>query len=108
MPVGVANTDIFVTALASATGKEIPRSIIDDRGRFVDAMADTLHYTMMGRAALFGEPDTVLGLTRFVCELGMTPVAVMTGTGTKTFEKDANAILDEYREIFVQEPKIFQ
>jgi nitrogenase molybdenum-iron protein beta chain len=37
----------------------------------------------------------------------MTPVAVMTGTGTKTFEKDANAILDEYREIFVEEPKIF-
>jgi nitrogenase molybdenum-iron protein beta chain len=107
MPVGVANTDAFVTALSEATGKEIPRSIIDDRGRFVDAMADTLHFTMMGRVAIFGEPDTVLGLTRFVCELGMTPVAVMTGTGTKTFVQDVNAILDEYREIFVEEPKVF-
>jgi nitrogenase molybdenum-iron protein beta chain len=107
MPVGVANTDAFVTALANVTGKEIPRAVIDDRGRLVDAMADTLHYTMMGRAALFGEPDTVLGLTRFVCELGMTPVAVMTGTGTKTFVQDVDAILDEYRHIFMEEPKIF-
>lgn len=107
MPIGVANTDAFVTVLADAAGREIPRSILDDRGRFVDAMADTLHYTMMGRVAIFGEPDTVLGLTRFACELGMTPVAVMTGTGTKTFEKDVHEILEEYRSILVEEPKIF-
>jgi Nitrogenase molybdenum-iron protein, alpha and beta chains len=107
MPVGVAHTDAFVTAVAQATGREIPRSVIDDRGRLVDTMADTLHYTMMGKVAVFGDPDTVIGLTRFVCELGMTPVAVMTGTGTKTFEDNINAILEEYRDIFVEEPKVF-
>ncbi len=107
MPVGVANTDMFVTALAGITGREIPKTLIDERGRFVDAMADTLHYTMMCRAAIFGDPDIALAMTRFACELGMTPVAVMTGSPSVTFEEDVEAILEEYRHLFTVEPKIF-
>ena len=78
-----------------------------ERGRLVDAMADTFHHTMMKRVAIVGDPDTVLGLTRFVCELGMTPVAVAAGTKSKTFTQDAEAIFAEYQHLFLDTPKIF-
>lgn len=107
MPVGVAATDAFVQALARFTGRGVPQSLLDERGRLVDAMADTFHHTMMKRVAVFGDPDTALGLTRFVCELGMTPVAVAAGTPTRTFGRAAQAIFAEYQHLFLDQPKIF-
>jgi nitrogenase molybdenum-iron protein beta chain len=107
LPVGVAATDAFVKALSRITGKKAPQSVLDDRGRLVDAMADTFHNTMMKRVAIFGDPGIVLGLTRFACELGMTPVAISGGTATKTFTTDAESIFSEYRHLFMDAPKVF-
>ena len=107
MPVGIAATDCFIQSLTRLSGKRVPKVILDERGRLVDAMADTFHHTMMKRVAIFGDPDTVLGLTRFVCELGMTPVAVAAGTKIKTFTQDAEAIFAEYQHRFLDTPKIF-
>jgi len=107
MPVGIAATDGFIQSLTRLTGKRVPKVILDERGRLVDAMADSFHHTMMKRVAIFGDPDTVLGLTRFVCELGMTPVAVAAGTKSKTFTQDAEAIFAKYQHLFLDTPKIF-
>jgi nitrogenase molybdenum-iron protein beta chain len=96
VPVGVENTDLFLERLSAVTGKEIPKSLRDERGRLLDFMADTLHHTMMKKVALFGDPDLVTGLTRFVCELGMEPVAVLSGTRTKTFTADIERITGDY------------
>jgi len=47
MPVGIATTDAFIQSLIRLTGKKVPKVILDERGRMVDAMADTFHHTMM-------------------------------------------------------------
>ena len=80
--------------------------ILDERGRQVDAMADSFHNTMMKRVTIFGDPNTVLGLTRFVCEFGMTPVAAA-GTKSKTLTQEGEAIFAEYQHLFLDTPKIF-
>ena len=99
--------DGFIQSLIRLSGKRVPKGILDERGRLVDAMADTFHHTRMKRVAIFGDPDTVLGLTGFVCELGMCPVAVAAGTKSKTFTQDAEAIFAEYQHLFLDTPKIF-
>jgi nitrogenase molybdenum-iron protein beta chain len=96
IPLGVHNTDVFVKKLAEVTGKHIPEEIKDERGILLDAMADTFHYTMMRRAAICGDPGIAGAATRFVCELGMEPVAVLSGTQSKSFEHEVGAVADEY------------
>ena len=93
--------------LSRITGKEIPASLKVERGRLIDAMADTFHHTMMKRVAIFGDPDTVTGVARLVCELGMTPVAAAAGTPTKTFEQEMDGIFAGYRELFLETPRVF-
>ena len=107
MPLGIVATDAFVQSLARFAGKEIPQTILDERGRLVDSMADTFHQTVMKRVAIFGDPDIALGLTRFACELGMTPLVISADTKSKTFTQQAEAIFAEYQDLFLDTPKIF-
>lgn len=106
-PVGVDATDALLQNLKRITGKEIPAALRTERGLLIDAMADTFHHTMMKRVAVFGDPDTVTGITRFVCELGMTPVAVGAGTPSKTFEQEMEEIFAGYRDLFLNAPRVF-
>ncbi|MDI6605246.1 MAG: nitrogenase component 1 [Thermoanaerobacteraceae bacterium] len=96
IPIGVHNTDIFLNRLSELTGKTIPESILDERGWLLDSMADTLHHTMMKKVAIFGDPDVTVGVTRFVCELGMEPIAVLSGTKSPTFTQEIEEIAKEY------------
>jgi len=102
-PIGVKNTDLFLERVKDISGKKLPQSIINERGRLIDFMADTLHHTMMKKVAVFGDPDIVTGVTRFVCELGMEPIAVLSGTPSKRFTADITAIAEEYQ----YAPRIF-
>jgi nitrogenase molybdenum-iron protein beta chain len=106
-PVGVEATDTLLQNLSRLTGQEIPASLRKERGLLVDAMADTFHHTMMRRVAIFGDPDLVTGVTRLVCELGMTPVAVASGTAGKGFEPEMAEIFSSYRDLFLDEPRVF-
>lgn len=94
-PIGVKGTDAFLRTLQEITGKPIPRSLLQERGRLIDSLADTLHHTMMKKVAIMGDPDIVLGITRFVLEMGMEPVAVASGSPSKTFVHDVESILAE-------------
>ena len=96
LPIGVHNTDKFVKKLKEISGKPIPEELKDERGILLDAMADTLHYTMNKRFAVCGDPDIAAAVTRFCCELGMVPVVVLSGTPSKLFEEELKAIADEY------------
>ncbi|MDH7578589.1 MAG: nitrogenase component 1 [Bacillota bacterium] len=107
VPIGIANTDTFLQNLSRITGRKIPASLRTERGRLVDAMADTFHHTMMKRVAIFGDPDAIAGVTRFVCELGMTPVAVAAGTPSKNFAREIDSIFAEYQDLFLATPKVF-
>ena len=46
------------------------------------------------RVALCGDPDQLVSMTEFLCDLGMKPVYVVTGTPGKAFEKRMEAVLD--------------
>ncbi|MCR4420414.1 MAG: nitrogenase component 1 [Clostridia bacterium] len=98
-PLGVRATDEFLARLSELTGRPVPRALLDERGRLIDFLADALHHTMMKKVAVMGDPDTVLGVTGFLLEMGMEPVALASGTASKTFTHDAERLLAqaEYR-----------
>ncbi|OAT87057.1 nitrogenase component 1 [Desulfotomaculum copahuensis] len=94
-PVGVQGTDQFLRTLSAVTGQPVPESLLDERGRLIDSLADTFHHTMMKKVAVMGDPDVVLGVTRFALEMGLEPVALAGGTASKTFTRDMSVILKE-------------
>ena len=95
IPIGLENTDSFVKSVCELEDLEIPDSIEKDRGRLMDALVDAHSYNYHRKVAIFGDPDFVSGLTRFTCEMGMTPTVVCTGTESKRFIEDINNISRE-------------
>lgn len=94
-PIGIKAVDELLMALRTGFATEIPYELEEERGQLVDVMTDT-HYHFHGKkAAVFGDPDIVAGLTEFVLSLGMVPVHVLTGTPGALFEKDIKAMLLE-------------
>ncbi len=93
-PVGVRGTDRFLMEIARLTGKPIPEAIVKERGRMVDAIADSQSHIHGKRFALYGDPDVTLGLTEFLLELGAEPVHVLSTNGGKEWEARVQALLD--------------
>ncbi len=96
MPIGVKNTDNLIKAVAEVAERPISEKIRWERGILLDAMADTLHYTMSKRVALCGDPDFVAAATGFVCELGMIPTYILIGTKSRTAEATIREVCEEY------------
>ncbi|MBY0430349.1 MAG: nitrogenase molybdenum-iron protein subunit beta, partial [Rhodospirillales bacterium] len=82
-PVGVTATDEFLMKVSELTGKPIPAQLELERGRLVDAMADSLSWTHGKTFAIYGDPDFVLSMTRFVMEIGGEPVHLLSTNGGK-------------------------
>jgi nitrogenase molybdenum-iron protein beta chain len=93
-PIGLTNTDLFIDALRQSAGVEVPASIDAERGRLLDAMSDIGQYFYGVPVAIFGDPDTVVAVTRFALELGMAPKYVFTGSTGKAFESRVHELLD--------------
>jgi nitrogenase molybdenum-iron protein beta chain len=96
MPVGVSYTDAFVLALQKFSKKEVPAELEQQRGQLVDLMLDSHPYTHGKKAAIFGDPDVVIGLTSLCLELGIVPKYVITGTPKDTFTRRVNELLESY------------
>ncbi|AXI24927.1 nitrogenase [Methanofervidicoccus sp. A16] len=96
LPIGLKNTDDFIINVAKVTGRSIPDKLLDERGKLIDAIADTIHYTMDKKVGIFGDPDFVVAVARFCCEIGMKPVVVNTQTPSRTYKKEMEAIAKEY------------
>ncbi len=96
LPIGIKNTDDFIINIAKVTGLEIPDKLLDERGRLIDAIVDTVHYTMGVRVGIFGDPDFVIAITRFCCEIGLRPVVVNTQTPSKVYRQEMEKIAKEY------------
>ena len=94
LPIGIAATDRFLTALRSAGGTITPE-IENQRGQLVDLMCDIQQHFYNKRVAIFGDPDNVLSLTEFCRDLGMIPVHILTGTPGKAFGRKAEEILGD-------------
>lgn len=93
-PMGVGGTDKFLMELSRLTGKPIPESLEKERGRLVDAIADSQAFLHGKKIALFGDPDLMIGLTEFLLELGCEPVHVVATNGSPEWEARVQAILD--------------
>ncbi len=96
LPIGIKNTDDFIINLAKVTGLEIPDRLLDERGRLIDAIVDTVHYTKDVRVGIFGDPDFVIAITRFCCEIGLKPIVVNTQTPSKVYRQEMEKIAKEF------------
>lgn len=88
-PIGIRNTDTFVKKLSEVTGKPIPKSLVRERGKAIDALSDLTHMFFAGkRVAIYGSPDLVIGLAEFCLDLEMKPVLLLLGDDTVTYPDD--------------------
>jgi len=92
-PMGVGGTDRFLMAVSRLTGQAIPEALELERGRLVDAMADSQAWLHGRTMAVFGDPDFVYGMTAFLLELGVEPVHCLSTNGGPAWEEAMNALL---------------
>lgn len=92
-PIGVAGTDKFILEVARLTGKPVPESLTKERGRVVDALADSQAHLHGKKYALYGDPDLMLGLTGFLLELGAEPLTVLSTNGDETWAEKVRGLL---------------
>ena len=93
-PVGVVATDKFLMEVSRISGKPIPLELEKERGRLVDAIADSSAHIHGKKFALYGDPDLMLGLAGFLLELGAEPVHILSTNGGKEWEAQVQALLD--------------
>jgi nitrogenase molybdenum-iron protein NifN len=86
LPVGIRETDAFMNLLAVLSGRETPLKYQRERGRLVDSLIDGHKYIFEKRAIVYGDEDLVVGLTAFLCEIGVTPVLCASGGRSRRFE----------------------
>ncbi|NVO28130.1 nitrogenase molybdenum-iron protein subunit beta [Donghicola sp. C2-DW-16] len=92
-PMGIQGTDEFLMTVSKITGKEIPESLRKERGRLVDAIADSQAWLHGKTFAIYGDPDFVYGMARFVMELGGEPVHCLATNGTKKWAAKMEELL---------------
>jgi nitrogenase molybdenum-iron protein beta chain len=86
LPIGLSATDRFLDTLRRVAGVAVPESIVRERGRLVDMMADMHQYTYGKTVALAGDPDQLCSLAEFLSDLDMKVKYIVTGTPGKPFE----------------------
>lgn len=96
LPIGIEATDQFVQALSKISHQEVPYELEEQRGQLVDILLDSHQYSYQKSVAIFGDPDTVIGLTALCLEMGMVPKYVITGTPKEEFSKLAGALCEKY------------
>ncbi len=96
LPIGIEATDQFIMELSKINQTVVPAALEEERGQLVDVMLDAHFYYFGKTCAIFGDPDTVLGLTNLVLEMGMIPKYVITGTPGEAFTRSANALFEKF------------
>ncbi|MGB0696083.1 MAG: nitrogenase molybdenum-iron protein subunit beta [Rhodospirillaceae bacterium] len=93
-PMGVKATDDFLMKVSEFTGKSIPETLTKERGRLIDAMADSMSWLHGKKFAVYGDPDFCLGMVSFLLELGAEPTHVLCTNAKKPWAKKVQALLD--------------
>jgi nitrogenase molybdenum-iron protein beta chain len=91
-PIGVGATDEVLMALSRITGKPIAEELARERGRLVDAMADSSSHIHGKKFAIYGDPDLCYGLAAFLLELGAEPTHVLSTNGNKAWAEKMRAL----------------
>ncbi|MEC9489569.1 MAG: nitrogenase iron-molybdenum cofactor biosynthesis protein NifN [Halanaerobiales bacterium] len=98
IPIGLKNTDKFVKTLAEISGKEVPQSLKEARGRLIDTMIDSHKYNGAGRAAVFGDPEMIYAVSSICQENGISPVIMATGTDLDIFQRKLKELTADSRD----------
>nr|CAA29588.1 nifK protein (AA 1-518) [Klebsiella pneumoniae] len=96
IPLGLAATDELLMTVSQLSGKPIADALTLERGRLVDIVLDS-HWLHGKKFGLYGDPDFVMGLTRFLLELGCEPTVILSHNGQQTLDKAMNKMLDASR-----------
>ncbi len=80
IPIGIAQTDLFIETLENISGRTRPESLVLERGRLLDSMIDSHKYNFQGRSVIFGEPELVYAQVQTCLENGIYPVVIATGS----------------------------
>lgn len=95
IPMGLDATDEFLMKVSELTGQPIPESLAKERGRLVDMMTDSHAWLHGKKFALWGDADYVMGMTKFLLELGAEPTHILCNHANKRWKKAMEAILSE-------------
>jgi nitrogenase molybdenum-iron protein beta chain len=93
-PISVAATDKFLLEISRITGKPIPEQLRLERGRLVDALADSSAHIHGKKFAIYADPDLCIGLAEFIMECGGEPTHILATNGGKAWEAKVQALLD--------------
>lgn len=88
LPIGIEATDAFIETLAALSSKAVPDALESERGRLLDAYADGHKYVFGKRIGLYGDPEWVVALTRFLLEVGAIPVMCATGARNRALSQE--------------------
>lgn len=78
IPIGLENTDLLIKTLHEIYGIDKEKYYVE-RGRMIDGMIDSHKHNSEGRAAIFGESETVYAVTKACLENGIFPAVIATG-----------------------------
>lgn len=80
IPMGLKNTDEFLSLITTVNEKLLPENLKLERGRYLDAMIDNHKYNGEARALVYGEPELVLAMVKTCAENGILPKIIATGS----------------------------
>ncbi|MEO0036214.1 MAG: Nitrogenase molybdenum-iron protein beta chain [Pseudomonadota bacterium] len=92
-PMGIGATDALLMKIAELSGKAIPESIEKERGRLIDAIADSQAWLHGKSFSIYGDPDFTLAMTAFLLEMGCEPKHVLCTNGSAEWDAKAKALL---------------
>jgi nitrogenase molybdenum-iron protein beta chain len=92
-PMGVSATDGLLMKISELSGQAIPEAIEKERGRLVDAIADSQAWLHGRRFAVFGDPDFVYAMAAFLLELGAEPTHCLSTNGGAEWGEEMTSLL---------------
>jgi nitrogenase molybdenum-iron protein beta chain len=96
LPIGIEYTDQLLMEFSRFSQVEVPFALEEERGQLLDVILDAHFYHYGRTVAIFGDPDTVLGLTKLALEMGMIPRYVLTGTPGEAFTREVKELFLRY------------
>jgi nitrogenase molybdenum-iron protein beta chain len=96
LPIGVRATDACVMALREFAQSDVPSDLEEERGQLVDILIDAHPYLDGRTCAIYGDPDTILGLASATLEMGMIPAYVFTTSPYPNMVRQCEALFEEY------------
>lgn len=95
IPMGLDYTDEFLMKISEISGQPVSDSLTLERGRLVDMMTDSHAWLHGKKFAVYGDADFVLGMTKFLLELGAEPTDVLCNHANKRWKKAVEKICAE-------------